>query len=204
MPTCLHFLQGACSRNNCLYPHVKLSSKAPICRDFVRGFCPLGLEVSHWIGTFVEVGFSCFVGLRQDQDFGPWRDDLNSFFCLLCSFFFSFLFTNKGKPLLCSFGGSTLLSNFMEECWVLGWNQRNQLFLEPWANSLQGTFDDSAFKQFALNSYIFYFIRLISPNESWYWFFAPLWFKIHLKVQSDPKVYPFNPLGFLPPFKAAP
>jgi hypothetical protein len=45
-PLCVHFNdRGRCTRQNCLYPHVRLSPRKGICRDFaVLGYCGRGLD----------------------------------------------------------------------------------------------------------------------------------------------------------------
>ncbi|CAB0012434.1 unnamed protein product, partial [Nesidiocoris tenuis] len=40
MPTCYHYLAGLCQRDNCPYLHIKVNSKAPVCRSFLQGYCP--------------------------------------------------------------------------------------------------------------------------------------------------------------------
>ncbi|KAG8327734.1 hypothetical protein J6590_012782 [Homalodisca vitripennis] len=42
MPRCQHFLAGHCGRDNCPYPHIKVSDSAPLCLDLLKGFCSLG------------------------------------------------------------------------------------------------------------------------------------------------------------------
>ncbi|XP_058804990.1 uncharacterized protein LOC131672064 [Phymastichus coffea] len=42
MPTCKYFLEGCCIRDRCPYLHVKVSSKSPICVEFLRGYCLQG------------------------------------------------------------------------------------------------------------------------------------------------------------------
>ncbi|KAI9858552.1 MAG: hypothetical protein M1824_004288 [Vezdaea acicularis] len=45
VPACLHFLRGACSKENCRYAHVRVSPDADVCRPFaVLGFCPKGSD----------------------------------------------------------------------------------------------------------------------------------------------------------------
>ncbi|KAK4877265.1 hypothetical protein RN001_009771 [Aquatica leii] len=44
MPTCKFFLEGLCSKDDCPYLHVKISSKADICKDFLEGFCKKAAE----------------------------------------------------------------------------------------------------------------------------------------------------------------
>lgn len=39
MPICLHYLAGVCSRDNCLYPHIKHGADASVCKVFLRGYC---------------------------------------------------------------------------------------------------------------------------------------------------------------------
>ncbi|KAL2119002.1 hypothetical protein VTJ04DRAFT_5961 [Mycothermus thermophilus] len=42
-PTCLHFARDSCTKPDCRYAHVKVSSAAPVCRDFgFYGYCPKG------------------------------------------------------------------------------------------------------------------------------------------------------------------
>jgi len=44
-PTCLHFAKGNCSNPNCRYTHIRVSSTAPVCRDFgIYGYCDKGLN----------------------------------------------------------------------------------------------------------------------------------------------------------------
>lgn len=42
MPTCSHFLRGACSNADCPYLHVNLGPEAPYCQDFLAGHCEKG------------------------------------------------------------------------------------------------------------------------------------------------------------------
>jgi len=44
MPVCSFFLQGRCSSDSCPYRHVKVNSDATICKDFLRGYCPKGIQ----------------------------------------------------------------------------------------------------------------------------------------------------------------
>lgn len=46
MPTCKYFLEGLCTREDCVYLHVKISAKAEICKDFLEGYCKKAKEVS--------------------------------------------------------------------------------------------------------------------------------------------------------------
>ena len=39
---CVHFLRGVCTRDPCPYSHVRVAPDAPVCEDFVTGFCPRG------------------------------------------------------------------------------------------------------------------------------------------------------------------
>lgn len=47
MPVCRYFLRGACVREDCPYLHKKLSLKAEICIDFLRGYCARAADVSY-------------------------------------------------------------------------------------------------------------------------------------------------------------
>jgi hypothetical protein len=42
MPDCEYFEQGSCSKDGCVYRHVKFSSDTKRCDDFLNGFCPMG------------------------------------------------------------------------------------------------------------------------------------------------------------------
>lgn len=42
MPVCALFLRGACTRDDCKYRHVKVSSSAQVCQAFLKGFCADG------------------------------------------------------------------------------------------------------------------------------------------------------------------
>ncbi|KAF5284676.1 hypothetical protein FQA39_LY16958 [Lamprigera yunnana] len=44
MPTCRFFLEGRCSKDDCPYLHVKINNKADLCKDFLEGFCKKGAE----------------------------------------------------------------------------------------------------------------------------------------------------------------
>lgn len=44
---CRYFLRGACVREDCPYLHKKLSLKAEICIDFLRGYCSRAANVSY-------------------------------------------------------------------------------------------------------------------------------------------------------------
>lgn len=44
MPVCFHFQKGACFADACPFRHVKVDDKAELCKDFLRGYCPRGLE----------------------------------------------------------------------------------------------------------------------------------------------------------------
>jgi hypothetical protein len=43
---CLESLAGLCTNTACPYRHVKVNSKAPVCEDFLKGYCADGDEVS--------------------------------------------------------------------------------------------------------------------------------------------------------------
>lgn len=45
MPVCSYFLKGICNNSDCPYSHVYVSSKAEVCEDFVKGYCPEGEKV---------------------------------------------------------------------------------------------------------------------------------------------------------------
>lgn len=46
-PACLHFVKGNCSKENCLYSHVRVSPAAPVCRAFaLYGYCEKGASCS--------------------------------------------------------------------------------------------------------------------------------------------------------------
>ena len=53
MPVCSFFLKGICTRENCPYIHVCVGRDAEICPEFIRGYCPLGEEVSCYIDNFL-------------------------------------------------------------------------------------------------------------------------------------------------------
>ena len=42
MPDCEYFEEGSCSKDECAYRHIKHSSDAKRCDDFLNGFCPMG------------------------------------------------------------------------------------------------------------------------------------------------------------------
>ena len=46
MPLCVHFANnGRCTRDNCPFPHVRVSLRRGVCRDFaVLGYCAKGLD----------------------------------------------------------------------------------------------------------------------------------------------------------------
>lgn len=46
---CCHawLLQGLCSATDCPYLHVNLSPEAPLCKAFLRGYCPAGARCPH-------------------------------------------------------------------------------------------------------------------------------------------------------------
>ncbi|KAG0344592.1 hypothetical protein BG004_004335 [Podila humilis] len=52
-PACSHFQFAACTKENCLYPHIKFNSQAPICRPFATlGWCDAGANCKNrhvWI-----------------------------------------------------------------------------------------------------------------------------------------------------------
>ncbi|KAG0033049.1 hypothetical protein BGZ81_009491 [Podila clonocystis] len=42
-PACSHFQYAACTKDKCLYPHIKVNAQAPICRPFAKeGWCEAG------------------------------------------------------------------------------------------------------------------------------------------------------------------
>ena len=42
MPVCTYFLEGTCTNERCPFRHVSVAPGAPVCRDFLQGFCPRG------------------------------------------------------------------------------------------------------------------------------------------------------------------
>ena len=42
---CLVLLAGLCTNTACPYRHVKVNSNAPVCEDFLKGYCADGDEV---------------------------------------------------------------------------------------------------------------------------------------------------------------
>ena len=46
MPVCSYFLKGICNIDNCPYRHVNVNVNAKLCKDFLRGFCSEGDQVS--------------------------------------------------------------------------------------------------------------------------------------------------------------
>lgn len=42
---CLASLAGLCTKTGCPYRHVKVNSNAPVCEDFLKGYCADGDEV---------------------------------------------------------------------------------------------------------------------------------------------------------------
>ncbi|KAG0321991.1 hypothetical protein BGZ99_003575 [Dissophora globulifera] len=44
-PACSHFQRAACTKDNCLYPHIRINPQAPICRPFAtEGWCDAGIN----------------------------------------------------------------------------------------------------------------------------------------------------------------
>ncbi|KAG0357750.1 hypothetical protein BG005_003151 [Podila minutissima] len=42
-PACSHFQYAACTKDECLYPHIKVNAQAPICKPFAKeGWCEAG------------------------------------------------------------------------------------------------------------------------------------------------------------------
>ncbi|WVZ79299.1 hypothetical protein U9M48_026896 [Paspalum notatum var. saurae] len=60
MPDCSYFLQGLCSNTACPYRHVKVNLNAPVCEDFLKGYCADGDECrkkhSYVCPVFEETG----------------------------------------------------------------------------------------------------------------------------------------------------
>ncbi|CAM9213945.1 unnamed protein product [Sphacelaria rigidula] len=52
MPVCIYFERGMCFTPNCPYLHVKVSKKAAICPNFLKGYCPDGTacRLKHELG----------------------------------------------------------------------------------------------------------------------------------------------------------
>ena len=44
MPDCSYFLRGLCTNIACPYRHVKVNLNAPVCEDFLKGYCAYGDE----------------------------------------------------------------------------------------------------------------------------------------------------------------
>jgi hypothetical protein len=44
MQDCSYFLKGLCTNTACPYRHVKVNSNAPVCEDFLKGYCADGDE----------------------------------------------------------------------------------------------------------------------------------------------------------------
>ncbi|KAG0225712.1 hypothetical protein BGW41_004587 [Actinomortierella wolfii] len=43
VPPCVHFQRAACTKDNCLYPHIRINPKAPLCVPFAKeGWCDKG------------------------------------------------------------------------------------------------------------------------------------------------------------------
>lgn len=57
MPVCLYFLQGVCIQDNCPYAHVNVGKDAPVCQDFVNGFCGKGEDCTS-LHTYVCAEFA--------------------------------------------------------------------------------------------------------------------------------------------------
>ncbi|KAJ5887278.1 hypothetical protein N7504_011325 [Penicillium tannophilum] len=44
-PTCVHFMKGRCSNDNCRYAHIRTTPGAPVCREFATlGYCEKGAQ----------------------------------------------------------------------------------------------------------------------------------------------------------------
>ncbi|KAI8597174.1 hypothetical protein EDD21DRAFT_225048 [Dissophora ornata] len=44
-PACSHFQRAACTKDDCLYPHIRINPQAPICRPFAtEGWCEAGIN----------------------------------------------------------------------------------------------------------------------------------------------------------------
>lgn len=44
---CILHLQGCCTAEDCPYLHVNLAAAAPVCKRFLRGYCPAGTACLH-------------------------------------------------------------------------------------------------------------------------------------------------------------
>jgi len=47
MPLCLYFLSGRCSKDTCPYLHVNTGLDVPVCTQFVKGHCDKGAQCEH-------------------------------------------------------------------------------------------------------------------------------------------------------------
>ncbi|KAI8966905.1 hypothetical protein BDF20DRAFT_903717 [Mycotypha africana] len=61
MPHCVYLQKGSCTNEGCAFIHVKVNSKAPVCRAFaMEGYCPKGLHCNekhvHVCPEFAETG----------------------------------------------------------------------------------------------------------------------------------------------------
>ena len=45
VPACVHFVRGACTKENCPYPHIRANPAATVCRAFTTlGYCSKGVQ----------------------------------------------------------------------------------------------------------------------------------------------------------------
>jgi hypothetical protein len=60
---CSAFLAGLCSNTTCPYRHVKVNENAPVCEDFLKGYCADGDEVFMIFARNILKLFNFFVPL---------------------------------------------------------------------------------------------------------------------------------------------
>ncbi|KAG0088696.1 hypothetical protein BGZ93_010298 [Podila epicladia] len=64
-PACSHFQYAACTKDKCLYPHIKVNAQAPICKPFAKeGWCETGATCKDrhvWICPDFETPAGCKV-----------------------------------------------------------------------------------------------------------------------------------------------
>lgn len=72
IPYCRHFCKGMCLKDDCHYTHVKVSKRAPLCKDFMVGrYCPAGMNCrkKHEWGLYEEpTETESEAGKKHDRD----------------------------------------------------------------------------------------------------------------------------------------
>ncbi|KQJ99614.1 hypothetical protein BRADI_3g44276v3 [Brachypodium distachyon] len=56
MQDCSYFLRGLCTNMACPYRHVKTNSSAPVCEDFLKGYCACHKKHSYVCPSFEATG----------------------------------------------------------------------------------------------------------------------------------------------------